>query len=215
VSPKRQSPALAAAVAAAVTAVGLALCGTAAWSAPGAGVKEYELKAVLLYNFASFVTWPADAASADQSPMVVGVLGDDPFGKTLEEVFSTRTVNGRPFEIRRYRLGERVTGPQILFISTPSKGKLARILATCRGRGILTVGEAEDFAAEGGVIGLVVSGEEITLEINQREAEQAGLVLSSKLLRLARLVDAPPPSPGPAGSAPSGAHGPARTAQSP
>jgi hypothetical protein len=151
-------------------------------------VKEYQVKAVLLYNFASFVTWPDSGRVGTAPPMVVAVLGDDPFGGVLEEVLGKRTVNGRHFAIRRFQRAEDVGRPQILFISSSERGRLVETLRGAAGPGILTVGDCPGFATAGGIIGFVVKNDEISLEINVREAQRARLIFSSKLLRLARLV---------------------------
>src|SRR4051812_12970096 len=49
----------------------------AAETAPSAA---YQLKAVFLFNFAQFVEWPAGAFRAANSPLIIGVLGENPFG---------------------------------------------------------------------------------------------------------------------------------------
>ena len=46
---------------------------------------EYQVKAVFLFNFAQFVDWPSKAFPEPQTPLVIGVVGEDPFGPYLDE----------------------------------------------------------------------------------------------------------------------------------
>ena len=56
---------------------------------------EYQVKAAFLFNFTKFVEWP-DAAFADgHAPIVLGILGDDPFGTELTQLVSGQSVRGR------------------------------------------------------------------------------------------------------------------------
>jgi len=82
------------------------LCGLLAWpgSRPWAGdqaAREYEVKAAFLYNFAAFVEWPRAAFAEDSSPIVVCIVGTDPFGTGLDRTLQGKTAQGRPIVIRR------------------------------------------------------------------------------------------------------------------
>jgi len=148
---------------------------------------EYELKAAFVYNFAKFVEWPEDAFVSPAESLRIGILGNDPFGDALPAVIAGRSAAGRGIELRRYRRPADVSGCQILFIRPP-EGELPRVLRALDPRGVLTVGEGEAFAREGGVIGLVMEENRVTFEVNLEAAERAHLTLSSKLLQLARRV---------------------------
>ena len=65
---------------------------------------EYKLKAAFLFNFTKFVDWPPTAFADATSPVVIGVLGDDPFDGALEDVIRGRTANGHSLTIRRSRI---------------------------------------------------------------------------------------------------------------
>ena len=146
---------------------------------------EYQLKAVFLYHFVQFTEWPTNAFSSTNSPVVIGVLGDDPFGRLLEETVRDETPNGRRVTVQRYRRAEDIKECHVLFISRSETKRLGEILAGLGGRTILTVGEAETFAESGGMIGFVVEKNKIRFKINAEAARRANLTLSSKLLRLA------------------------------
>jgi hypothetical protein len=149
---------------------------------------EYQLKAVFLFNFAQFVEWPPSAFPAPDAPLVIGVLGEDPFGSYLDEAVRGESVNSHPLTVRRYRRVEDITSCHILFIGRPEQDRLEPVLDSLKGRSILTVGDAEGFARRGGMIRFVTDHNRIRLRINLGAAETASLKLSSKLLRPAEIV---------------------------
>jgi hypothetical protein len=151
--------------------------------------KEYQIKAVFLFNFAQFVTWPTNAFPDTQAPLTIGVLGDDPFDGFLDETVQGEKVNGHPLVIQRYRKIRDVKNCQILFISRSESDRLEQILADLKGKTILTVGDMDGFAKSGGVIRLVTEENKIHFRINLEAAKNADLTISSKMLRLAEIVE--------------------------
>ena len=127
---------------------------------------EYQLKAVFLFNFAQFVEWPTSAFPEARTPLVIGVLGTDPFGAYLDETVRGEIVNSHPLAVQRYRRVEDITRCHILFVSGLEQGHLAEILAGLKGRTILTVGDAEGFTRGGGMIRFVTDHNRIRLRIN-------------------------------------------------
>lgn len=150
------------------------------------GPSEYQLKAAFLYNFAKFVEWPTNAFVKATSPMVVGVLGENPFGNDLEQTIHGKTVNQHPFEVKEFHSLTEVKHCHILFISTSETDRLHDIFETLRGSSVLTVGETKNFTESGGMINFVRVGNKVRFEINNPAAEKAGLIISSKLLSLAQ-----------------------------
>jgi hypothetical protein len=153
-------------------------------------VKEYQVKAVFLYNFAQFVQWPAEALPADSSPLVVGILGDDPFNSYLDEVVRGESVNGHPLKVVRYNSLEDVRDCHVLFVSSSETSRLEPILRSLKSRRILTVGEHELFSRLGGMVSFVTKQGKIRFRINLDAVQAADLTVSSKLLRLAEIVGA-------------------------
>jgi len=146
---------------------------------------EYQLKAAFLFNFAKFVEWPPQAFAEPTSPVVIGILGENPFGDDLERTIRGKTVNNRPFAIKPIRSLPEARGCHILFISTSEKTRLPEILESLGTATVLTVGEMERFAETGGMINLVKEADKIRFQINDVAAKNAGLKISSKLLSLA------------------------------
>ncbi len=150
--------------------------------------KEYQVKAVFLFRFAQFVEWPPTAFPEAQTPLVIGVLGQDPFGTYLDEIVQGETVNNHPLAVQRYASVEEITTCHILFISRSEEDRLEQVLVGLKGRDILTVGDADRFSVRGGIIRFVTEQGRIRLRINLKAAEAANLKLSSKLLRPAEIV---------------------------
>ncbi len=151
--------------------------------------REYQIKAVFLFNFAQFVDWPPAAFSDPQAPLIIGVLGDDPFGSFLDQTVRGEKVNARPLVVRRYRAVAEVDTCHILFICGSEAGRLENILASLKGRSVLTVGDMDGFAQRGGMIRFATENNRIRLRVNLAAAKAAQLTLSSKLLRPADIVE--------------------------
>jgi len=149
---------------------------------------EYAVKAAMLVNFAKFVKWPSSAFPDGRSPFVIEVYGDDPFGRHLDEVAKGQQLDGRPISIRRVRKGGIDPSAHLLFVGDRS-AKSLKELSICGGKPILIVGESEAFAKTAGHIGFVMDGLRIAFVINNRSAQSDGLMISSKLLNLAKKVD--------------------------
>ncbi|MBI5895542.1 MAG: YfiR family protein [Desulfobacterales bacterium] len=150
---------------------------------------EYQIKAAFLYNFAKFIEWPANAHVAEAQAFTIGILGQDPFGPDIA-VIEGKPVKGKPLRVLHALTLEELKGCQVIFISAASAVELERILNNLKGKPVLTVGETEGFAYHGGMINLLTVENKVRFEINTRMAEQAGLKISSHLLRLAKIVSA-------------------------
>lgn len=149
---------------------------------------EYKLKAAFLFNFAKFVNWPPKVFVDTTTPIVIGVLGDDPFGTALEEIVHGRTINGRPLTIHRARRLEELPDCHLLFISRSEQKNMGDILTRLSERPVLTVSDTADFLNAGGAIGFLMEGQSIRFEIDAGTAERAGLKIDAQLLSLAKTV---------------------------
>lgn len=147
---------------------------------------EYQLKAAFIYNFAQFVEWPPAAFAEATSPLVIGVLGESPFGGALEQTVRGKALQAHPLIIKAFRSpAEATNNCHVLFISASEKRRLGEIVAGLRGTSVLTVGETEGFIEAGGMINFIQHGKKIRFQINNQAAKSAGLKVSSKLLSLA------------------------------
>jgi len=149
---------------------------------------EYEVKAAFLYNFARFVEWPDNVSPDPNGPLVIAILGRDPFGGEIDRAIEGKTVNGRRLVIKRFSSLETYEQCHILFVSSSERGNLPRILAAVRTSSVLTVSETDRFAQIGGIINFITIENRIRFEINRAAAARVGLKISSKLLSLGRVV---------------------------
>lgn len=149
---------------------------------------EYQLKAAIIYNFPKFVEWPSLASTDLNLPIVIGILGEDPFGQEIDGVINGKTANGRRLVIKRFSSLKEFAPCHILFVSSSERNNLKQIVATVAGSGVLTVGETDRFAEAGGVIHFNMIGGKVRLIINLAAAERASLRISAKLLSLAHVI---------------------------
>jgi hypothetical protein len=154
---------------------------------------EYQVKAAFLYNFAKFVEWPSGTPGSS-GPIAICVLGQNPFGRMLEDTVSGKTVDGKTFVVRRVSEVKAAALCQILFVSSSERMHFGAILGELRLSHVLTVGETEGFIEEGGIVNLKLDSGKIQIQININAAEQAGVRISSKLLSLAQIVKKPVPA---------------------
>jgi hypothetical protein len=147
---------------------------------------EYEVKAAFLLNFTRFVDWPASAFAEPSSPFAICVIGKDPFAGALDEIVKGENVNGRRLVVIRSEQVPPARTCQIAYFGTSGKD-LPKELAGA-GPGVLTVGDGDTFAADGGMIAFVVDNRRVRFDINQKAAGLAGLKVSSRLLSVARTV---------------------------
>jgi len=150
---------------------------------------EYQVKAALLLNFAQFIDWPPNAFSSDSAPITIGVLGNDPFGSTLEETFAGETAQGRPITVKRSQQVEDLKDCHLLFISSSEKERIGNILQTVKDSSVVTVSEVEGFMVRGCIFNFVIEGKKVRFEINSRVAQNKKLKISSQLLKRANAVE--------------------------
>ena len=150
--------------------------------------REPQVKAVFLFNFTQFIDWPAKTFAEPGSPMIIGILGDDPFGSYLEQAILNEKINNHPLVIQHYKTVDEVKKCQILFINISNKEQLDQVFKSLEGRSILTVGDSRNFIRQGGMVRFFTENDKIKFQINAEAAKAAGLTISSKLLRLAEIV---------------------------
>jgi hypothetical protein len=149
---------------------------------------EYQVKAVYLFNFAKFVQWPAGEPSGETDAFTVCILGEDPFGRTLDFTMAGETIHGRRTATRRIERARDAEGCRIVFVSGSEERRLRSILEALEGLSILTVSDMDHFAERGGMIQLVMEKDRVRFEVNLTAATAVGLTMSSELLKVAREV---------------------------
>ncbi len=165
--------------------------GANAQSSDSAASSEYLIKAGFIYNFAQLVQWPSVVFSQADSPIVIGILGTDPFGTTIDRVVENKKLDGRNLVVKRLKWGKDLKDLKdcnILFVSSSEKEHIPDLVNMVKWLPILTIGETPGFATRGGIINLTLQDNKVRFEVNIEAAKQANLNISSRLLALARIV---------------------------
>jgi len=149
---------------------------------------EYQVKAAWLLNFARFIDWPTGRFNSLDAPIVIGVVGADPFGRNLELTFKDKNVKGRAFLLQRLSTDQDLAACHIIFVSASERRKQRELCEKLKAAGVLTVGDNEEFLAHGGMINFVAKDASIRFNVNLEAAQAAGLKLSSQLLKVAVTV---------------------------
>jgi hypothetical protein len=144
---------------------------------------EHHVKAAFLLNFTRFVEWSTAADTSE--PFHICIYGNDPFGSIIDEIVSEETVSGRKFSVDRLSHNA-PQGCQLLFV--PGSEPDVPLILAQTGKGTLTVGEGDQFIRNGGMIALVIENRRVRFDVNLRAAQDAGLRISSRLLKVARWV---------------------------
>ncbi|RAV98232.1 YfiR family protein [Pseudochryseolinea flava] len=150
---------------------------------------EYQVKAVFLYNFAQFVEWPKQAFTTDNAPLIIGVLGADPFGSYLDKTVKGENVNGHPIIVKRFQKIEDIKNCHILFINITGKDRVREICEQLNAKNVLTVSDMPNFTKQGGIVKFYVEDNKTKIRINLEASKRADLSISSKLLRVAEIVN--------------------------
>lgn len=149
---------------------------------------EYQVKAVYLYNFGRFVDWSATLPAAKGDSFAVCVMGQDPFGRTLDSTLAGELIDERKVVAKRISRPQDAATCQVLFISSSEDGRLKDILPLLDKLKVLTVSDMPRFSERGGMIQFVLEKDKIRFEVNLTNTERAGLNLSSELLKVAIAV---------------------------
>jgi YfiR/HmsC-like len=157
-------------------------------AAEGNASSEYAVKAAFLFHFAQFVEWPPTAFKDANAPLTFCTLGEDEFHGALDESINGKTIENRPLRVQHLKQLQELGDCQVIFLGADNKKRIPALLSSLKDSPVLTVGETEHFAQEGGMIGLSLEENKIRFEINLGSVEHARLKLSARLLALAKTV---------------------------
>lgn len=163
-----------------------------AWATGGLAVaqqvspaNEYEVKTAFVYNIAKLVEWPAHAWSSTNAPVRFGFVGDEPTATFIKDAFADRYVQDRKVEAFQIKNSADVATCHVLFVHRDESRRLPKILEALKGRPVLVIGDSEESGAHGVAIHFVTVDGKVRFVVHRKEAEEHGLVISSKLIRLA------------------------------
>ena len=196
-----------------IAAATLAVCLSPTVHAESPSEREYQLKAAFLYNFVVFVDGarfdelggPSDVEAVDpNTPVVIGILGDDPFGEAFAPL-RDKAIRGRSVVVKRFEgfvelLDDegRLVKPHpkldaikechVLFVCSSEKSHVGVILQSIGTQAMLTVADTPGFLEAGGMVNFLIEKKKVRFEINTAATTRAKLRIRSRLLRLAKRV---------------------------
>lgn len=174
----------------AIAAGFLLLCqGSILAGSASASSVEYRVKTAFIYNFTKFMEWPAAVGGGKAKPFQIGILGEDRFGKELEGL-AGKAVGDRSLTVQRYPVwDDRAATCDILFISGSQAKDLTEIIRFLDGAPVLTVGDTVGYASRGVMINFFMEDNKVRFKINLKQAQRAGFKISSRLLKLAVILE--------------------------
>ena len=164
--------------------------------------KEYEVKAAFIFNFLKFIDWPEEKTAANNNKIIIGIIGEDPFGPATD-VFKGKSIEEHKLLLTRFEGIEQIKKmPEkeknkhldeiktchLLFICQSEQKQLRDIIEIVHDSSVLTIADTDGFIEAGGIINLFTEENKIRFDINQAAAENTGLKIRSQLLRLAKTV---------------------------
>jgi len=178
--------------------------GPQAW-ADSTASREYQVKAAFLYNFIKFVDWPKEKVADPNAPLVIGIIGKDPFENAFEplqekeardrkvviqrfEGFVELEKSGKKKKDQPHPKSQDIQKCHLLFICPSESERIADIIASVKGHSVLTVADTQGFLESGGIINFIMEEQKVRFEINVTNARRAKLQIRSQLLRLAKRV---------------------------
>jgi hypothetical protein len=152
------------------------------------GPPEYLIKAAYLYNFAMFVEWPGDAFASPDAPLVIGIVGRDPFGSAIDHAVENKRISRRRIVVERLQLQQDLRHCQILFVAASERTRIGELSQRLQSQPVLIVDDAPEPGKRAGSVEFVVNDNKVGFAINLDAARRARLVISSKMLGLAKTV---------------------------
>lgn len=150
---------------------------------------EDQIKAAFLFNFARYVEWPDAAFSSGSTPVRICMAGADDFASIVSKAVGGKSVGDRAVEVASSVGLEDAGTCHILYVGAGLEADADVVASSVSGGHVFTVADREGFAASGGIANFIRADNKVRFEINPDAAKQAGLKISSRLLRLAKVVE--------------------------
>lgn len=167
------------------------LAGAGLAAPPPVATGEYEVKAAALYNIIAFTDWPESAFASADAPLVIAVFGrGSPITGIIADLMQKESWRGRRFALQRNPTPAEARAAHVVFVARTEETRWPFLRSQFAGRPVLTVGDADDFAEQAGIVQLGIVRNKLHLTVNLAAARAAKLQISSKVLRLAEVIGA-------------------------
>lgn len=151
-------------------------------------MREAQVKAVFIYNFTQFIDWPSWVFENEDDPLVITILGDKMLADLLSKAVKTESKDNHSITVKLINHMDELPPCQILYISTTKQKELPESGAGVFKEGLLTVSNIPNFALQGGIVGFYLEENKLRIQINLDRAKSYGLTISSKLLKVADVI---------------------------
>lgn len=159
----------------------LLLLSELAMSAPK--VEEGRIKAVVAYKITHFVVWPDKP-----SILKLCTLGSSELSEILGGVVKQAGKENKIL-VNTLKLGSDYTNHcDALYIRDLDESDVRVVLRNLKEWPVLTIGDSEEFARDGGMVGLYTEDDKVRFTVNIKAVKQAGLLVKSQLLNLAKVI---------------------------
>jgi len=170
------------------TAIVLSLASLSVFPSASSAADRVDLQAEFIAKFPRYVEWPEDRFASADDPIVVGILGPNPYGDALAAALDGATAHGRSFEIRTLVDIEEAKATHILIVGEKDRSKLREIAHSLKGLPVVTIAPTFRFSKAGGIVGMEMYKKKVAFEINNKSAKKANLKIRSRVLQLATNV---------------------------
>ncbi|MCX6281454.1 MAG: YfiR family protein [Bacteroidetes bacterium] len=150
---------------------------------------EYEMKAVAFEKISRFIEWPPDAFEKTNNEFIITVLGKNPFGKILDEIYASHQIKNKNVRIKYISNIQDLDECHLLFIARSEKSEIKKIVARVKYKPILTVSDEEGDAKEGCFIDFFEDDGRLHFDINPKAMKASHFSFDYKLLQVARIVN--------------------------
>lgn len=147
---------------------------------PAAG-DAATLKAAFLYNFALYTSWPPPPPTT----VTLCSIGHDDLGAAFDAL-ANKQVDGKPVQVRRIDSAADARSCHVLYVPESGGSNLPALARGLASQPVLIVSDAGNLDAA--MILIEPDGNRFAFSVNLARVRHAGLDVSSKLLRLARVV---------------------------
>jgi len=153
-------------------------------------VQEYAVKAALLEKFTLFIEWPKESGIDNKSqPFIISVIGDNPFGKVLDNTYKNQKIKGKEVQINYISEIHEIEASHILFISSSEKNELLNIISYTKDKPILTIGDTKGYYDKGVILNLFKRKNKINFILNKESAKNSNLYISYLLNNLSEVIN--------------------------
>ncbi len=136
---------------------------------------EADKKALFIYNFTSYVSWP----KFNSDKFLIGIVGNTGVKGMLENYTKAKSFAKAPIEVQSYKAG---VNYQMIFVSAAGANDFAKIKKENAGKAVLLITENTLYNKIGGHIGFFVDGDKVNFLVNKEGIEKAGMNVSAKLV---------------------------------